>query len=122
MSFLKRDVMFIVMRMLWFPQQFIGCEILGVCARVFCDFGEEFEVSDATGEEPKELFIQNITQVAKANLHTQTVSTNIQFTYMLGLGLRLFKKMLSVLLLRTQMQLYPPSIVIHGLLMYTSRM
>lgn len=62
--------MFIVMRMLWF--QFIGCEVLGVCARVFCDFGDEFEVSDATGEEPKELFIQNITQVAKANPHTHT--------------------------------------------------
>ncbi|KAL2098219.1 hypothetical protein ACEWY4_007426 [Coilia grayii] len=44
------------------PIAFIGCEVLGICSRVFCDFGEEFEVSDATGEEPKELFIQNITQ------------------------------------------------------------
>lgn len=31
--------------------------------RVFCDFGKEFEVSDPTGEEPKEIFIQTITQV-----------------------------------------------------------
>lgn len=29
---------------------------------MFCDFGDEFEVSDATGEEPKEIFISNITQ------------------------------------------------------------
>ncbi|CAG11186.1 unnamed protein product, partial [Tetraodon nigroviridis] len=34
----------------------------GICVRVFCDFGDEFVVSDPTGEEPKELFIQNITQ------------------------------------------------------------
>uniref|UniRef100_A0A4W4HDR0 Ubiquitin-like modifier-activating enzyme 6 n=1 Tax=Electrophorus electricus TaxID=8005 RepID=A0A4W4HDR0_ELEEL len=31
-------------------------------AAMFCDFGESFEVWDPTGEEPKELFIQNITQ------------------------------------------------------------
>jgi ubiquitin-activating enzyme E1-like protein 2 len=31
--------------------------------RVFCDFGDDFEVSDPTGEEPKEIFIQSITQV-----------------------------------------------------------
>lgn len=43
--------------------QFIGCDSYGICMRVFCDFGDEFEVSDATGEEPKEIFIQNITQV-----------------------------------------------------------
>lgn len=30
---------------------------------MFCDFGEEFEVLDTTGEEPKEIFISNITQV-----------------------------------------------------------
>jgi ubiquitin-activating enzyme E1-like protein 2 len=30
---------------------------------LFCDFGDEFEVSDTTGEEPKEIFISNITQV-----------------------------------------------------------
>jgi len=45
------------------PCQFIGCDAYGICVRVFCDFGEEFEVSDPTGEEPKEIFIQSITQV-----------------------------------------------------------
>uniref|UniRef100_UPI0037E7A066 ubiquitin-like modifier-activating enzyme 6 n=1 Tax=Semicossyphus pulcher TaxID=241346 RepID=UPI0037E7A066 len=44
------------------PIRFIGCDAYGICVRVFCDFGEEFEVSDPTGEEPKEIFIQTITQ------------------------------------------------------------
>uniref|UniRef100_A0A3B4ZBP3 E1 ubiquitin-activating enzyme n=1 Tax=Seriola lalandi dorsalis TaxID=1841481 RepID=A0A3B4ZBP3_SERLL len=44
------------------PIRFIGCDTYGICVRVFCDFGEEFEVSDPTGEEPKEIFIQSITQ------------------------------------------------------------
>ncbi|KAG8014818.1 Ubiquitin-like modifier-activating enzyme 6, partial [Nibea albiflora] len=44
------------------PIRFIGCDAYGICLRVFCDFGEEFEVSDPTGEEPKEIFIQTITQ------------------------------------------------------------
>uniref|UniRef100_A0A672S855 Ubiquitin like modifier activating enzyme 6 n=1 Tax=Sinocyclocheilus grahami TaxID=75366 RepID=A0A672S855_SINGR len=44
------------------PIKFIGCDVFGICSRVFCDFGEVFEVSDPTGEEPKELFIQNISQ------------------------------------------------------------
>lgn len=44
-------------------QQFISCDAFGICVRVFCDFGDEFVVSDPTGEEPRELFIQNITQV-----------------------------------------------------------
>lgn len=35
----------------------------GICSRLFCDFGDEFEVLDTTGEEPKEIFISNITQV-----------------------------------------------------------
>lgn len=47
----------------FFHCQFIGCDAYGICVRVFCDFGEEFEVSDPTGEEPKEIFIQRITQV-----------------------------------------------------------
>ncbi|TWW59378.1 Ubiquitin-like modifier-activating enzyme 6 [Takifugu flavidus] len=42
--------------------QFLSCDAFGVCVRVFCDFGDEFVVSDPTGEEPKEIFIQNITQ------------------------------------------------------------
>uniref|UniRef100_A0A8C6NP69 E1 ubiquitin-activating enzyme n=1 Tax=Nothobranchius furzeri TaxID=105023 RepID=A0A8C6NP69_NOTFU len=44
------------------PVRFICCDAYGICVRVFCDFGEEFEVSDPTGEEPKEIFIQSITQ------------------------------------------------------------
>uniref|UniRef100_A0AAQ5Z1D7 E1 ubiquitin-activating enzyme n=1 Tax=Amphiprion ocellaris TaxID=80972 RepID=A0AAQ5Z1D7_AMPOC len=44
------------------PIRFIGCDAYGICVRVFCDFGGEFEVSDPTGEEPKEIFIQSITQ------------------------------------------------------------
>ncbi|XP_056135964.1 ubiquitin-like modifier-activating enzyme 6 [Lampris incognitus] len=44
------------------PIKFIGCDAYGICVRVFCDFGENFEVTDPTGEEPKELFIQSITQ------------------------------------------------------------
>ncbi|KAI2668619.1 Ubiquitin-like modifier-activating enzyme 6 [Labeo rohita] len=44
------------------PIKFIGCDVFGICSRVFCDFGDAFEVLDPTGEEPKELFIQNISQ------------------------------------------------------------
>uniref|UniRef100_A0A8C7JIC3 Ubiquitin like modifier activating enzyme 6 n=1 Tax=Oncorhynchus kisutch TaxID=8019 RepID=A0A8C7JIC3_ONCKI len=44
------------------PIRFIGCDAYGICVRVFCDFGDQFEVSDPTGEEAKEMFIQNITQ------------------------------------------------------------
>ncbi|XP_058497315.1 ubiquitin-like modifier-activating enzyme 6 [Solea solea] len=44
------------------PIRFICCDAYGICVRVFCDFGDEFEVSDPTGEEPKEIFIQSITQ------------------------------------------------------------
>ncbi|KAM9819468.1 ubiquitin-like modifier-activating enzyme 6 isoform 1-T2 [Syngnathus typhle] len=43
------------------PIRFVGCDTYGICVRVFCDFGEEFEVLDPTGEEPKEIFIQSIT-------------------------------------------------------------
>lgn len=35
----------------------------GIWSRLFCDFGDEFEISDTTGEEPKEIFVSNITQV-----------------------------------------------------------
>lgn len=44
------------------PIRFISCDAYGIFVRVFCDFGEEFEVSDPTGEEPKEIFIQSISQ------------------------------------------------------------
>lgn len=47
----------------YFFLQFISADVYGICSRLFCDFGDEFEVLDTTGEEPKEIFISNITQV-----------------------------------------------------------
>ncbi|XP_015421248.1 PREDICTED: ubiquitin-like modifier-activating enzyme 6 [Myotis davidii] len=44
------------------PIKFISADIHGIWSRLFCDFGDEFEVLDTTGEEPKEIFISNITQ------------------------------------------------------------
>ncbi|XP_063314807.1 ubiquitin-like modifier-activating enzyme 6 [Pelobates fuscus] len=44
------------------PIKFISSDSYGICACLFCDFGDEFEVLDTTGEEPKEIFISNITQ------------------------------------------------------------
>uniref|UniRef100_A0A8C7Z0C3 E1 ubiquitin-activating enzyme n=1 Tax=Oryzias sinensis TaxID=183150 RepID=A0A8C7Z0C3_9TELE len=44
------------------PIRFISSDAYGICVRIFCDFGEAFEVSDPTGEELKEIFIQSITQ------------------------------------------------------------
>ncbi|XP_056620509.1 ubiquitin-like modifier-activating enzyme 6 isoform X1 [Triplophysa dalaica] len=44
------------------PIKFISCDVFGISSRVFCDFGDTFEVSDPTGEEPKEVFIQTISQ------------------------------------------------------------
>ncbi|XP_038660375.1 ubiquitin-like modifier-activating enzyme 6 [Scyliorhinus canicula] len=44
------------------PIKFISADIYGVFCRVFCDFGDQFEVADPNGEEPKEIFIQNITK------------------------------------------------------------
>lgn len=43
--------------------QFISADVHGIWSQLFCDFGDEFEVLDTTGEEPKEIFISNITQV-----------------------------------------------------------
>ncbi|GAB1603006.1 ubiquitin-like modifier-activating enzyme 6 [Argonauta hians] len=44
------------------PIKFISGDVFGVFAGCFCDFGEEFEIVDGNGEEPKELFIGNITK------------------------------------------------------------
>ncbi|ESO94579.1 hypothetical protein LOTGIDRAFT_232383 [Lottia gigantea] len=45
------------------PQiQFISSDVFGILGQVFCDFGDEFEVMDHNGEEPKEVFVANITQ------------------------------------------------------------
>ncbi|XP_053317677.1 ubiquitin-like modifier-activating enzyme 6 [Spea bombifrons] len=44
------------------PIKFISSDCYGICACLFCDFGDDFEVLDTTGEETKEIFISNITQ------------------------------------------------------------
>ncbi|XP_044536404.1 ubiquitin-like modifier-activating enzyme 6 [Gracilinanus agilis] len=44
------------------PIKFVSADVFGIWSRLFCDFGDEFEVLDTSGEEPKEIFISNITQ------------------------------------------------------------
>ncbi|XP_041365685.1 ubiquitin-like modifier-activating enzyme 6 isoform X1 [Gigantopelta aegis] len=45
------------------PQiKFISSDVFGVFGSVFCDFGDAFDVFDSTGEEPKDVFISNITK------------------------------------------------------------
>ncbi|CAB4019007.1 ubiquitin-like modifier-activating enzyme 6, partial [Paramuricea clavata] len=46
------------------PIKFISSDIFGLFSYTFCDFGDEFEVLDPSGEEPKEFFISGI---SKAN-------------------------------------------------------
>ncbi len=41
--------------------KFISCDVYGVFSRVFCDFGDKFEVLDKNGEECNEMIIKNIT-------------------------------------------------------------
>eukprot|EP01121_Diplochlamys_sp_Union-15-3_P008813 TRINITY_DN2360_c0_g1_i2.p1 TRINITY_DN2360_c0_g1~~TRINITY_DN2360_c0_g1_i2.p1 ORF type:complete len:228 (+),score=28.38 TRINITY_DN2360_c0_g1_i2:60-686(+) len=42
---------------------FISSQVRGVFGHVFVDFGDNFEVSDVDGEEPKDVMIDSITQV-----------------------------------------------------------
>nr|XP_022335086.1 ubiquitin-like modifier-activating enzyme 6 [Crassostrea virginica] len=45
------------------PQiQFISADVFGVCCVGFCDFGDNFEIIDEDGEEPKEIFIEKISK------------------------------------------------------------
>ena len=44
-------------------RQFISASVFGVFSALFCDFGDQFEVVDATGEDPKQFFIGKITKV-----------------------------------------------------------
>jgi len=44
------------------PIAFIGADVRGVFCWCFCDFGDTFEVVDVNGEEPREVFISNVTQ------------------------------------------------------------
>ena len=41
--------------------RFISCDIRGLCAQVFCDFGKTFVVYDTNGEEPQQMMISSIT-------------------------------------------------------------
>ena len=51
-------------QLLLYPLQFITADVYGVFCWTFCDFGDSFEVIDANGEEPKEVFIAKITKVS----------------------------------------------------------
>ncbi|XP_053405676.1 ubiquitin-like modifier-activating enzyme 6 isoform X2 [Mercenaria mercenaria] len=42
--------------------QFISADVYGLFCGAFCDFGDSFEVADPNGEEPKEVFIANVTK------------------------------------------------------------
>ncbi|XP_064619138.1 ubiquitin-like modifier-activating enzyme 6 [Lineus longissimus] len=44
------------------PIKFIAADVYGVFSSAFCDFGDNFEVLDQNGEEPKEVFISDITK------------------------------------------------------------
>lgn len=44
------------------PIKFIASDVLGLFSYTFCDFGDEFEILDPTGEEPKEFFISDISK------------------------------------------------------------
>ncbi|KAI8478870.1 Ubiquitin-like modifier-activating enzyme 6 [Branchiostoma belcheri] len=44
------------------PIKFVSGDVYGVFCCCFCDFGDEFEVCDATGEEPKEVFMAKVTK------------------------------------------------------------
>lgn len=43
--------------------KFISADVFGVCCVGFCDFGDNFEIIDEDGEEPKEIFIEKISKV-----------------------------------------------------------
>lgn len=41
---------------------FISCDVYGVFCSAFCDFGDSFEVMDINGEEPRDIFIEDISK------------------------------------------------------------
>ncbi|BHF65867.1 E1 ubiquitin-activating protein [Sparganum proliferum] len=43
--------------------KFIACKTCGLFGQIFCDFGDEFIVSDGTGEEPLSVMIQSVEKV-----------------------------------------------------------
>lgn len=50
-------------------RQFIAAEVRGVFSYAFVDFGDQFEVVDPNGEDPKASIIANITQVRSSIIH-----------------------------------------------------
>lgn len=46
-------------------KKYISVESKGVYGRIFNDFGEKFEITDANGEEPVEIIIKNISNEEK---------------------------------------------------------
>ncbi|KAJ8299843.1 hypothetical protein KUTeg_022590 [Tegillarca granosa] len=45
------------------PQiKFISADVYGLYCDAFCDFGDQFEVTDSNGEEAKDIFIENISK------------------------------------------------------------
>ena len=48
-----------------------------LCDRqVFCDFGEEFVISDVTGEQPISVIISSVTKVTFTHTHTHNCVLN----------------------------------------------
>lgn len=48
---------------------FIATEMCGVFGKVFCDFGDEFVVTDTTGENPVTCMVSSISQVRRCHTH-----------------------------------------------------
>ncbi|KAK3761216.1 hypothetical protein RRG08_022616 [Elysia crispata] len=45
------------------PQiKFLSCDVHGIFGSAFADFGDNFEILDATGEEPQDVFVSDITK------------------------------------------------------------
>lgn len=44
------------------PIKFVASDVRGVFCWSFCDFGQDFEVVDSSGEEPHEVFVSDITK------------------------------------------------------------
>ncbi|CAL1537293.1 unnamed protein product [Lymnaea stagnalis] len=44
------------------PIKFISSDVFGILGSAFVDFGENFDIFDPTGEEPKDIFVSDITK------------------------------------------------------------
>jgi hypothetical protein len=52
------------------PVPFITTDVRGLFGCVFCDFGEGFEVADATGESPREVLLSSVTNAERGEVAT----------------------------------------------------